>query len=132
MAFNTILEQKIDSAAKNWKDTHKKKMFGGVCWLIRGNMCFGIWKDFLIVRMDKALAERSLTQRNVRPFDVTGRPMAGWVMVPETGWKSPAGLARWLKIGKEFALSLPEKTAKKTAKRTKTLKEYSAHRSKGY
>jgi hypothetical protein len=41
-------------------------------------MCFGIWKDFLIVRMDKEQGEESLKQRNVRPFDITGKPMAGW------------------------------------------------------
>jgi len=123
--YNTKLETAIDSAVKRWKDVDKKKMFGGVCWLLRGNMCFGIWKDSLIVRMDRGVAEKSLTGRNVKPFDITGRSMAGWVMVEEAGWKSPAALSKWMKIGKEFALSLPEKKGMKKAKR-KTLKEYRA------
>ena len=99
-------------------------MFGGACYLLKGNMCFGILKDFLIVRMDKEQGEKSLKARNVKPFDITGRPMAGWVMVEEAGWKSAVGLAKWIGIGKGFALSLPEKKGK--AKKKKTLKEYRA------
>ncbi len=124
MAYNIKLEEKIDSAVQRWKDVDKKKMFGGVCWLLRGNMCFGIWKDFLIVRMGKDLAEKSLNIRNVKPFDITGKPMTGWVMVEEAGWKGAAGLAKWMKLGKEFALTLPEKKGKGKAKKTKTLREY--------
>jgi len=90
--------------------------------LLMGNMCFGILKDSLIVRMDRDLAENILTGRNVKPFDIMGMPMAGWVMVEEAGWKSAAGLAKWMGIGKDFALSLPEKKGK--AKKKKTLREY--------
>jgi hypothetical protein len=122
--YNAKLETAIDSAVKRWKDVDKKKMFGGVCYLLKGNMCFGILKDFLIVRMDKEQGEKSLKARNVKPFDITGRPMAGWVMVEEAGWKSAVGLAKWIGIGKGFALSLPEKKGK--AKKKKTLKEYRA------
>ena len=124
MAYNTLLETKIDAASGLWRNVEKKKMFGGVCYLLKGNMAFGIYKDFLIVRMDKAQGEQSLKDPNAQPFDMTGKPMAGWIMVKETGWKSQAGLARWMGIGKEFALSLPEKQGK--AKKTKTLREYKA------
>jgi TfoX/Sxy family transcriptional regulator of competence genes len=124
MPHNTTLEEKIDAAAKRWQNVEKKKMFGGVCYLLRGNMAFGIYKDSLIVRMDKEQGKKLLNERNVKPFDITGRPMAGWIMVQEAGWNSAAGLARWIKVGKQFALSLPEKMAKKRAKKTKTLGEY--------
>jgi TfoX/Sxy family transcriptional regulator of competence genes len=126
MSYNTKLEEKIDAAAKRWQIVEKKKMFGGVCYLLKGNMAFGIYKDFLIVRMDKEQGEQSLKDRNVQPFDITGRPMAGWIMVKEAGWKSGAGLAKWLGIGKAFALLLPEKKGKARAKKTKTLREYQA------
>jgi len=122
MSYSAKLEAMIDVAAKRWKDLEKKKMFGGVCYLLRGNMAFGIWKDFLIVRMDKEQGKKSLSDKNVRPFDITGKPMAGWIMVKEAGWKSAAGLTTWMGIGKEFALSLPDK--KTRAKKTKTLREY--------
>lgn len=123
MPYNVKLEEQIDSAVARWKAVQKKKMFGGLCYLLRGNMCFGIWREFLIVRMDKGLAEKSLRGKNVKPFDITGKPMAGWVLVEEAGWKSAAGLAKWLGIGKAFALTLPEKRGKKKAKK-KTLREY--------
>jgi TfoX N-terminal domain len=125
MAYNVKLEEKIDAAANRWKGAEKKKMFGGICYLLRGNMAFGIWKDLLIVRMDRELAEKSLKGRYIRPFDITGRPMSGWVMVEEAGWRNAAGLAKWMGIGKEFALSLPEKKKGQTKKK-KTLKEYRA------
>ena len=75
--YSTKLEERIDTAARRWQNAEKKKMFGGVCWLLKGNVCFGIWNDSLIVRMDKDQGEKSLTDRNVKPFDITGRPMAG-------------------------------------------------------
>ncbi len=124
MAYNEKLEEKIDAAVKGWRNIERKKMFGGVCYLFKGNMAFGIWKDFLIVRMDKARAEQGLSDRNTKPFDITGKPMAGWIMISQAGWKNAAGLDKWLGIGKRFALSLPEKKSKAKAKKTKTLKEY--------
>lgn len=123
MPYNTRLEEKIDAAAKRWQNVEKKKMFGGVGYLLKGNMAFGIHKDFLIVRMDKVQGEQSLKDANVKPFDITGRPMAGWIMVQESGWKSAVGLAKWMGIGKQFALSLPEKKTKEKKKR-RTLREY--------
>jgi len=128
MPYNATLEAMIDAAAKRWQGLEKKKMFGGVCYLLKGNMCFGIYKDGLIVRMDKEQGAESLKDRNVLPFDITGKPMAGWVMVAEAGWKSEAGLAKWLGIGKRFALSLPEKKAR--PKKTKTLRQYEIQRTK--
>ncbi len=124
--YNTKLEEKIDAAAKQWQNREKKKMFGGVGYLLKGNMAFGIHKDFLIVRMDKEQGEQSLKDRNVKPFDITGKPMAGWILVQEAGWKSAAGLAKWIDVGKRFALALPEKKGKSRAKKTKTLREYKA------
>jgi TfoX/Sxy family transcriptional regulator of competence genes len=124
MPYNAKLEEKIDAAVKRWQNVEKKKMFGGVCYLLKGNMAFGIHKDFLIVRMDKEQGEQSLKDRNVQPFDIVGKPMAGWVMVNEAGWKGQAGLSKWMGIGKQYALSLPEKKGKAKAKKTKTLREY--------
>jgi TfoX/Sxy family transcriptional regulator of competence genes len=124
MSYNTKLESLADAATKRWQNVEKKKMFGGVAYLLNGNMAVGIWKDFLIVRMDKEQGEQSLKDRHVKPFDITGKPMAGWVMVKEAGWRSKAGLMKWMAIGKQYALSLPEKKGKEKAKKTKTLREY--------
>jgi hypothetical protein len=84
-------------------------MFGGVCYLTRGNMCFGIWQEYLIVRSDPATAQAQLLREHVRPFDVTGRPMKGWLMVAGQGWPTDVVLMEWLVMGRDFALTLPEK-----------------------
>ncbi len=120
--YNLKLEALIDARTGRWQGLGKKKLFGGICYLLKGNMAFGIWKDFLIVRMDKEQAEESLGKADVRPFDITGKPMAGWVMVVEKGWKKPAALEQWLGIGKKFAMTLPAKETK--TRKKKTLREY--------
>jgi hypothetical protein len=84
-------------------------MFGGVCYLTRGNMCFGIWQEYLIVRSDPATAQAQLLREHVRPFDVTGRPMKGWLMVEGQGWPTDVVLMEWLVMGRDFAMTLPEK-----------------------
>ena len=52
MAYNKTIEQQIDTLIRSWPNIEKKKMFGGVCYLTRGNMCFGIWQKYLTVRTD--------------------------------------------------------------------------------
>ena len=122
--YSTKLEEKVDAAVKRWQNVEKKKMFGGVGYLLKGNMCFGIFKDSLIVRSDKEQGEQSLKDRDVQPLDISGKTMAGWVMVKETGWESPDSLTKWIATGRRVALSLPEKKGKR--KKTKTLREYKA------
>ena len=109
MAYNLDLEDRIEDLSGNWPDTVKKKMFGGVCYLVRGNMGYGIWKDYLIVRAGPDAASRFLEEDGILPFDVTGRPMKGWVMVDGSRWEDPEELETWLMTGRDFALTLPAK-----------------------
>lgn len=109
MAYDTTVERRIDALIAQWDNLEKKKMFGGVCYLTGGNICFGIWRGELIIRTDPATAGALLKRKDVRPFDVTGRPMKGWLMVSAGGWPTDDDLARWLAMGREFALTLPEK-----------------------
>jgi TfoX/Sxy family transcriptional regulator of competence genes len=110
MPYNITLEDKIEDIIQRWDSIEKKKMFGGICFLINGNMCFGVWKDNLIVRMGPDLAAEKLNNEHVREFDITGKPMKGWVMVEKGSWKKRDKLANWLDIGRSFALSLPKKS----------------------
>jgi len=125
MPYDTTLEGKIEDVTLQWDGLEKKKMFGGICYLINGNMCFGIWKDNLIVRMAPELAVEKLKDRNVKEFDITGKPMKGWVMVEKDAWKDKKTMDKWLYIGRSFAMTLPEKIKKK-----KSLEEiyYRTHR----
>ena len=60
-------------------------MFGGICYLKSGNMAFGIWRDHLIVRCGAERHKEYLRKKNVKEFDVTGKPMSGWIMVAPEG-----------------------------------------------
>jgi len=113
MAYNTILEDKIEDITPPWDGLEKKKMFGGIGYLLNGNMCFGIWKDYLIVRMAPELAAEKLNDEHVRAFDITGKPIKGWVMVDKDYWDKENELTSWLDIGRSFALTLPVKSPKR-------------------
>ena len=109
MAYNKTIELQIDTQIRSWPNMEKKKMFGGVCYLTRGNMCFGVWQEHLIVRTDITTAQTQLQKEYVRPFDVTGKPMKGWIMVSCDGWSTEESMNSWLTMGRDFALTLPEK-----------------------
>jgi len=87
----------------------EKKMFGGVGFLIHGNMVCGVHKENLIVRVDPDKHEKLLKKTGARIFDITGRPMKGWLMVEPEGCKTAKQLNAWIKEGVEFALTLPTK-----------------------
>ncbi len=86
MACDTNIERRIDTLIVRWGNLEKKRMFGGVCYLPGGNVCFGICREEVIVRTGPATAGELPSRKNVRPFDVTGRPMKGWLMVEAWGY----------------------------------------------
>jgi len=90
-------------------ETRIKKMLGGVCHLLNGNMFCGVYKDFLILRLGEENGNKVLAMQHVRPFDITGKPMKGWVMVGQEGFKTDYDLASWLNQAKEFVNTLPPK-----------------------
>jgi TfoX/Sxy family transcriptional regulator of competence genes len=109
MAYDEKLDERITKIVKPWKKTGKRLMFGGVCYLIKGNMVAGVWKDFLILRLGREGAEKALELPFARPFDVTGRAMKGWVMIEGPAVEKDADLEEWLLEAKEFVRTLPPK-----------------------
>ncbi len=87
----------------------EKKMFGGIAFMVQGNLACGVLKDELIVRVGPERDHEAITKPHTRPFDITGKPMQGWVMVATDGYESDDDLADWVQQGVEFALSLPAK-----------------------
>lgn len=87
----------------------EKKMFGGVGYLLNGNMACGVNKEDLIVRVAPEKFNELLRKPNAKPFDITGRPMKGWLMVEPQGYQTPGKLSEWVREGVEFALTLPPK-----------------------
>jgi TfoX/Sxy family transcriptional regulator of competence genes len=109
MAYNEELEARIENIVSGWKNTNKKKMFGGVCHLLNGNMFCGVYKDFLILRLGEANSNEAMNLPFVRPFDITGRPMKGWVMVESQGFGTDEALKEWLDQARKFVSALPAK-----------------------
>jgi TfoX/Sxy family transcriptional regulator of competence genes len=109
MAYDEMLALRVRAALGSLPDLEEKKMFGGVAFLLNGNMSCGVHKYNLIVRVGAARYEQALSHPYTRPFDMTGRPMAGWIMVTPQGCEAEHDLKAWIKQGLEFASSLPGK-----------------------
>jgi len=109
MACSESLTNRVRQALVNRRGVAEKKMFGGVGFLLNGNMLVGIWQSSLIVRLGPDEAVQALKQPHVREFDVTGRPMRGWVMVEPDGLDSDEQLAAWVGQAVSFVLTLPAK-----------------------
>ena len=109
MPYNEELDERIKMVVARWKHTTNKKMFGGVCHLINGNMFCGVHKESLILRLGEETARQAMTAEHVREFDITGKPMKGWVMVAAGGYKDENDLKDWLEKAKKFAKTLPAK-----------------------
>ena len=109
MTYNQSSAQRIREQMKKNPGFVEKKMFGGICFLLNGNMACGILNDDIIVRVGKEAYEGCLALPHTRQFDITGRPMTGWVMVSPEGYQSDAELETWLQKGIDFAKALPPK-----------------------
>lgn len=109
MPFNQQLADRVREAVSRRRSFTEKKMFGGVGFLLRNNMCVGVWKEFLIVRLGPAAAEEALQQPFVREFDITGRAMTGWAMVLPDGTDDEGDLHEWIARAIRFVSKLPAK-----------------------
>jgi hypothetical protein len=109
MAFSEELAARIRKSLGKRPGLTEKKMFGGLAFLLRGNMCCGVSGQDLIVRLDPAQTEKALGEPHTRVFDLTGRTMKGWILVGQKGLATEAALGTWLGIALEYAGSLPAK-----------------------
>jgi TfoX/Sxy family transcriptional regulator of competence genes len=109
MAFDERLAERIRKRLGKRKELAEKKMFGGVAFLLNGNMCVGVHKQDLIVRLDPEDTDSALTEPDTRVFDLSGRPMKGWILVESSGLKDEKTLGKWISISVDYALSLPKK-----------------------
>jgi len=109
MAFDSALAERIRKRLGKRAGLTEKKMFGGLAFLMRGNMCCGVHGSELIVRLDPAESDRALKQPHTRLFDISGRPMKGWLLVGPGGVATDADLGRWVERAAGYAGSLPPK-----------------------
>ncbi|MCH8008606.1 MAG: TfoX/Sxy family protein [Chloroflexi bacterium] len=91
------------------KAFEERKMFGGLTFMLQGNMCCGVAGERLMVRVGPEKYDEALGQKHAQLMDFTGRPMKGFVFVGSEGLASAKELEAWVRRGVDFALSLPSK-----------------------
>lgn len=108
MAYDEKLAARIRKALARRPGIVEKRMFGGVAFLMQGNMLVGVHKDALIVRIAPEDTDEALRDKDARIFDITGRPMKGWILVDSSG-VAGARLATWIERARGFVKTLPSK-----------------------
>jgi TfoX/Sxy family transcriptional regulator of competence genes len=109
MAFDESLASRIRDALARQRNIEEKKMFGSICFLLNGNLLVGVWKNSLIVRLGPDNYEDALLEPHVGEFDITGKPMKGWVMVEPEGLDEDGPLKDWIQRATVFVGTLARK-----------------------
>ncbi|MHB8957712.1 MAG: TfoX/Sxy family protein [Pirellulaceae bacterium] len=109
MAYSESLARRVRQMFAGNRAITGKKMFGGIGFMLHGNMCVGVWQTSLIARLGAEQAAAALKEPNVVEFDVTGRPMKGWVMVEADGIETDEQLSGWIERAVKFVETLPSK-----------------------
>ncbi|MBY0527478.1 MAG: TfoX/Sxy family protein [Gemmataceae bacterium] len=109
MAFNEALAERIRQALSRKKGVTEKTLFGCFCFLLHGNVCVGVWKQAMLARLSVDDYADALKERFVREFDITGRPMKGWVVVESGGIQGDEELKEWIGQAVKFVGKLPAK-----------------------
>jgi TfoX/Sxy family transcriptional regulator of competence genes len=109
VAYDEELAERVREVLAARSDVSERKMFGGIVFMIAGNMACGVLGEDLIARLGNEEGEKALAEEGVRPFDFTGKPMKGTVYVSAERTSDDAGLAEWVDAGADYATSLPPK-----------------------
>ena len=109
MVFDEKLAGRVRKALARRKGVKEQKMFGGIAFMLHGNMCCGVLDDELVLRLGPELAAKALKRAHTRPVDFTGRVMKSMIMVAPAGHKTDVSLKKWLAEAAGFAASLPPK-----------------------
>ncbi|MFO1093260.1 MAG: TfoX/Sxy family protein [Planctomycetaceae bacterium] len=109
MPYDQTLAERVRTVLGRRKGITEKKMFGGVGFLLNGNMSVAIWKQSLIVRLGPEQAELALREAHVKEFDITGKAMRGWAMIGPGGLEGDDDVRRWCERSLRFVRTLPGK-----------------------
>lgn len=109
MAYNQQLADRIRKILKRRKGYNEKNMFGGICFLLRGNMCCGVEKNRLMLRVGIDQYEECLELPQTSKMDFTGKPLKGFIYVSAKGVEKDENLKEWIERGLKFIKTLPSK-----------------------
>jgi TfoX/Sxy family transcriptional regulator of competence genes len=119
MAYDDHLAERVRDLLSYRGDVEERKMFGGLAFMVGGNMCCGVLNDELMLRVGPEQGPAALQRPHTREMDFTGRPMNGMLFVQAEGHATDEALAEWVAMATSFVSSLPPKTAKAPRKRAK-------------
>ena len=109
MAYDEGLAHRVHKIMSDQPGFVEKKMFGGIGYLLHGNMACGVNQARLVVRIGPEKYEEALAHPHTGVFDITGKAMKGWVVVEPAGFEADDDLKSWVQHGTDYALSLPPK-----------------------
>jgi len=110
MAYDNDLEDRIDKLTADWDvPLVKKKMFGGIGYMLHGNMSFGVHKNQLILRATDEQSVKLLKLTGIRPFEMGGRQSKNWLFAGGEAIGNDKKLRELLETGRDYALNLPPK-----------------------
>jgi len=109
MAYSKSLAERMRGIVARRRGISEKKMFGGICFLLNGNMCVGVWKNSLIARLGQEQGDEALLEPHVKKMDITGKSMKGWVIVEPDGIEDDKQLSHWIELAITFVRTLPTK-----------------------
>ena len=113
MPYNEQLADRIRALIGEGPGLTERKMFGGIAFMLNGNMFCGITRDDLMVRVGTERFDEALSQPGTRPMDFTGRPMKGMAFVGPEGYTTEKQLHDWVEQALDYARSLPAKEPKR-------------------
>ena len=109
MAYDEGLAERLREVLAGRRGITEKKMFGGLCFLLHGNMVVGISKNELMVRYDRDEHDAVMKMKHVRPMDFTKKPMQGFAFVGPKGFDAQADLEKWVERCLSYVSTLPKK-----------------------
>jgi TfoX/Sxy family transcriptional regulator of competence genes len=109
MAYDEGTAQRLREVFGERKDVTEKKMFGGIAFMVRGNMCCGVIGETLMARVGPEQYDHALTRSHAREMDFTGKPMKGFVQIDPAGFESDEDLKSWVELCEIFLKTLPAK-----------------------
>lgn len=109
MPYDEGLATRLQEAIGDYPGMTENRMMGGFGYLLKGNMCVGVHRDCLIVRIGIESAENILQEKNVRPMDFTGRIMKGWATIEPEAISEDSELQRFCQLAIDFVVTLPAK-----------------------
>ncbi|MDH5325815.1 MAG: TfoX/Sxy family protein [Gammaproteobacteria bacterium] len=109
MAYDEGVAQRVREILQDYSGVTEKRMFGGIAFMINGNMCSGVVQSELMLRVGPDAYEQCLTRPHARIMDFTGRPMKGFIYVGESGFENDGDLLAWIETAVQFAGKLPPK-----------------------